>query len=188
MLSLNQTLSPTLLERRYRFTVQEFEFLCENGILQENQVELLDGFVLDTVITNLHYKWTLELHEQLLEALQEKAKVTRLTPIQLSKNTRLSPDFSIIPFHKYSSQIPNPQDLALVIEIGDTTLETDKGLSLERYAQAGIKEYWVIDAKCEKLEIYREPEGMEYRSKQTIDRDTKATMLEFPDVQLKWWI
>jgi Uma2 family endonuclease len=190
MLQTNQkqNLPSSILERRYRFTVQEFELLCENGTLHENQVELLNGSILDTVITNLHHQWTLELHETLLVSLAEKAKISRLLPVSLNKNTRLTPDFVVVALGRYSGQIPSIEDISLVIEIGDTTLETDKSVSLERYAQAGVGEYWVIDAKAEKLEVYREPEGLDYRSKQTFDKGSPAAMLEFPDVPIRWWI
>jgi Uma2 family endonuclease len=188
MSQTSQNLPPSILERRYRFTVQEFELLCENGTLHENQVELLNGSILDTVITNLHYQWSLELHESLLGSLAEKAKISRLLPVSLNKNTRLTPDFVVVALNRYTGQVPSIEDMALVIEIGDTTLETDKAVSLERYAQAGVGECWVIDAKAQKLEVYREPEGLEYRSKQTFDKGNPAVMLVFPDVPIRWWI
>lgn len=188
MQRIKQNLPNSMLERCYRFTVVEIESLCQANTIQRNQVELMDGFLLDKVVTNLQFDWSVQLHEQLLMVLQQHAIISRLTELVLSKNTSLLPDFTIIPLERYTGNVPNPDEAVLLIEISDTTLENDKGIKLQRYAQAGIKEYWVIDAKAARLEVYREPEGLEYRSKMTLSKGNTATMLEFPDVQLKWWI
>jgi Uma2 family endonuclease len=182
----NETLEPAL----FRFSIAAFDRLCEEGIFADQRVELIDGLILEVAPMNdLHYKWLLELHDVLFLALQGKARVSQQTPIKLEiSNTKPLPDFTIIPLERYSGNVPDPTEAALVIEISDSTLETDKGIKLQRYAQAGIKEYWVVDAKAEKLEVYREPEGNEYRSKQTLDKGKAATMLEFEDVPIRWWI
>jgi Uma2 family endonuclease len=174
----------------FKFSIAAFDRLIEEGVFADQRVELIDGLILEVAPMNdLHYKWLLELHDELFIALRGIARVSQQTPIKLEvSNTKPLPDFTIIPLERYSGNVPDPTEAALVIEISDSTLETDKGIKLQRYAQAGIKEYWVVDVKSEKLEIYREPEGFEYRSKQTIDKGNTATMLEFPDVQLKWWI
>ncbi len=174
----------------FKFSIAAFDRLSEEGVFADQRVELIDGLILEVAPMNdLHYKWLLELHDELFMALRGVARVSQQTPIRLEiSNTKPLPDFTIIPLERYSGQVPAPTEAALVIEISDSTLENDKGIKLQRYAQAGIKEYWVIDAKAEKLEVYREPEGIEYRSKQTIDKGSKATMLEFPEVPLKWWI
>ena len=174
----------------FRFSIAAFDHLCEEGVFADRHVELIDGLILEVAPMNdLHYRWLGALHDELFMALRGKAKVSQQTPIKLGiSNTKPLPDFTIIPLERYSGNVPDPTEAAMVIEISDTTLDFDKGIKLQRYAQADIREYWVIDAKASKLEVYREPEGMEYRSKQTFDAGSSAAMLEFPDVQVKWWL
>ncbi len=174
----------------YRFSIAEFDRLCEEGVFADRRVELIDGLIVEVPPMNdLHYKWLLEFHDELFLKLRGKARVGQQTPIRLeASQTKPLPDFTIIALEQYSGNVPTAAEVALVIEISDTTLETDKGVKLQRYAQAGVKEYWVIDAKAQRLEVYREPEGLEYRSKQTVDQGTEVAMLEFAGTFLKWWI
>lgn len=174
----------------FRFTIEAFDRLSEEGVFADHRVELIDGLIVEvSPMNDLHYKWLLELHDELFLKLREKARICQQTPIKLEiSNTKPLPDFTIIPISSYTGNVPDPSEAVLVIEISDSTLETDKGIKLQRYAQAEIKEYWVIDAKAKRLEIYRDPEGIEYRTKITFDEGESAAMLEFSDVLLKWWI
>ena len=174
----------------FRFSIEAFDRLSEEGVFADHQVELIDGLIVEvSPMNDLHYKWLLELHDELFLKLREKARICQQTPIKLEiSNTKPLPDFTIIPLSRYTGNVPNPSEAVLVIEISDSTLETDKGIKLQRYAQAEIKEYWVIDAKAKRLEIYRDPEGIEYRTKITVDEGKNAAMLELNDVPVKWWI
>src|SRR5437016_1235141 len=54
-------------------------------------------------------------------------------------------------------------DLMLVVEVADTSLQHDRDLKLPAYARAGIPEYWIVNLPERKLEIYRQPAGDDYQ-------------------------
>jgi Uma2 family endonuclease len=58
----------------------------------------------------------------------------------------------------YAARHPSPSDLALVIEIADTTLRRDRGVKLRSYARAGIPTYWLINLEARTVEVYTKPE------------------------------
>jgi Uma2 family endonuclease len=45
----------------------------------------------------------------------------------------------------YISRRPGPEDVLLLIEIADSSLEYDRDVKTPIYARAGIPEYWLVD-------------------------------------------
>jgi Uma2 family endonuclease len=63
----------------------------------------------------------------------------------------------------FQSGAPQPGDLALVVEVADTTLRFDLTMKAGLYARAGIVEYWVVDVTGRRLIVHREPAPGGYR-------------------------
>jgi len=58
----------------------------------------------------------------------------------------------------YAEQDAGPADVALLVEVADSSLAKDLDAKLKLYAAAGIQEYWVVDVRGRTLTIHREPE------------------------------
>lgn len=54
-------------------------------------------------------------------------------------------------------RLPGPGDVALVIEVSDTTLSYDRNVKLPRYAAAGVPEVWIFDLEEGRIEVYCDP-------------------------------
>jgi Uma2 family endonuclease len=59
----------------------------------------------------------------------------------------------------YQDGHPGAQDVALVVEVSDTTLERDRGTKRRIYARAGILVYWLINLIENRVEVYTNPTG-----------------------------
>ena len=59
---------------------------------------------------------------------------------------------------------PGPEDVLLVIEVSDATLEFDLKKKAQLYARAGIPGYGVLDINKRRLIVHREPVGDSYAS------------------------
>ena len=57
---------------------------------------------------------------------------------------------------EYVDQMPS--EALLIVEVSDTTLANDRTWKKSLYAQAGIKEYWIINLSGQQVEVYRRPE------------------------------
>jgi Uma2 family endonuclease len=81
-------------------------------------------------------------------------------PITLSDGEP-DPDGAVIRGSKkdYRTRHPTPDDLALVIEVADSTLARDRGIKLRSYARAGIALYWIINLIDRCVEVYAQPDS-----------------------------
>jgi Uma2 family endonuclease len=59
---------------------------------------------------------------------------------------------------------PTADQIALLIEVADTTLRFDLTTKKNLYARAGITEYWVLDLTNRKLVVHRDPVDGDYAS------------------------
>lgn len=67
----------------------------------------------------------------------------------------------------YAAALPRPDDIVLVVEVADSSLEYDRDEKLPRYAAAGIPEAWLADVDKQVLEQYSHPRHGQYGTKQT---------------------
>ncbi len=94
------------------------------------------------------------------------------------------PDITWLARKDYSRELPTPGDVLLLIEVSDTTIAKDRGPKLELYAEAGIREYWIVDINRRRLLVHRDPHGTTYGSMTTFVPGQEARTLVFPDISL----
>jgi Uma2 family endonuclease len=140
------------------FTVAEYRRMVEVGILSEDdRVELIDGEIIEmSPIGNRHAASVDVLGEITRERLGRGVIVRVQNPIQLDDFSEPQPDVSILKrrddFYRHAH--PRPEDVLLVIEVSDTTLEYDRKVKVPLYARAGIPEAWVVNIPEESIEVY----------------------------------
>ena len=59
---------------------------------------------------------------------------------------------------------PRPEDLRLVVEVADSSLNFDLTTKAALYARAGIIEYWVLDVTGRRLIVHRDEKAGGYAS------------------------
>ena len=66
----------------------------------------------------------------------------------------------------YRHRIPTPADVALLVEVSESTLGQDRGVKRTAYARDGIAVYWIVNLVDRQVEVYTRPvkEGR-YRSR-----------------------
>ncbi|BBD66731.1 hypothetical protein NIES4072_59940 [Nostoc commune NIES-4072] len=57
----------------------------------------------------------------------------------------------------YLAHHPYPEDILLVIEISDKTIDYDQTTKLSLYAEAGIYHYWIVNLPARQLEHHSQP-------------------------------
>lgn len=81
----------------------------------------------------------------------------------------------------YASGHPGPEDVLLLVEVGDTTAAWDRRRKLPLYAAAGITEVWLVDLPAATLEVCRRPEGASYRNVRLVGSGESLAPEAFPD-------
>ena len=77
------------------------------------------------------------------------------------------PDISIIrpDAEKYWKRHPGPADVGLLLEVADSSLDTDRIDKLGIYARENIPVYWIVNLIDRQIEVYERPLGTDYQSR-----------------------
>jgi Uma2 family endonuclease len=172
---------------RRAFTVHEYYLMAKAGILTEDdRVELLDGEIIQmTPIGSRHAYCVDRLTQLLVEGLARRAVVRVQSPVRLSEHSEPQPDVALLRADRsYAAAHPGPQDVLLLIEVADTSVETDRQVKVPMYARAGIPETWVIDLTANQVEVSRQPTSEGYRTTERVGRHGSVAPHAFPDLVL----
>ncbi len=144
----------------WRFSVEQYHQMIRLGILTEDDpVELLEGWIIHKMPKNPPHRAATKLTRNALEEILPSGwYVDAQEPITL-EDSEPEPDVVIVRGNTrdYLDRHPGSQDLALVVEIADSTLERDRTSKKRMYARAGIPVYWIVNLCERQLEVYTEP-------------------------------
>lgn len=174
---------------RFKLTVEQYHRMGEAGILHEDdRVELIDGELFRMApIASLHAGLVSRLSRLLIERTAGRAVVSPQNPVILSEVTEPQPDLSVLRWRgdDYMGAIPMAADVLLVIEVADSTLHYDRDVKLRFYAESGVPEVWIVDARRRQLLAHREPVGRCYRSLQTLAEGDTAVCAALPQLRIE---
>jgi len=162
------------------------------GMFTDKRVELVGGTLLDMQpISREHAYATLSLSRRLGACLGEKGVVNTQNPLSINGNSEPLPDVFILkpPLEQYRQRLPQADDVLLIIEVAQSSLQTDRTVKLELYARANIPEYWVVNLVDGQLETHRQPDPKRGQYLETTIHysDEKVAPNAFPDCQLAWF-
>jgi Uma2 family endonuclease len=106
------------------------------------------------------------------------------TTFRLGETTFLEPDILVIGRDVRLAMLSG-REVALAVEIADSSLGYDLGRKPALYAEAGVAELWVIDANRLVLHRHREPFGAAYRDVEPLPADVVATPRAAPELALR---
>lgn len=168
----------TVQLERQLFTVDDYYKMAELGIISNN-VELLNGDIIKMSPTKSHHASIVDTLGDLLPplGLRDTIKARIQNPVRLNAYSEPEPDVALVKRKKdkYRHQHPQPEDIYLLIEVADATLEKDRQLKSSLYANAGILEYWIVNLLDYQVEVYRKPLGGEYLEKKTFQLEDKLS-------------
>jgi Uma2 family endonuclease len=94
------------------------------------------------------------------------------------------PDIAWVTFRRYADRRPLPEEVSLVIEVADTSLEFDTTVKAALYAAAGITDYWVVDLTTRGVIVFRDPRNGRYETRSTHRGDQPVSPLALPAASL----
>ena len=163
----------------FLLTIDDYYKMAEVGIISRDaRVELINGKVRHmSPVKSFHSSITDQLFDTLAFELRGKAMIKSQNPIKISDDSAPQPDLVVAKYYKhwYRKRHPEPEDIYLIIEVAQSSIQYDTGEKLKMYALAGIPEYWVIDLNDYKIRVYRQPDGDKYLFEEIIDETGIAT-------------
>ena len=155
------------------WTVAEYHRLVDQGILDDQPVELLAGEIVVMSPEGVpHASISVDAGEYLMRLLGQRAQMRQAKPITLTAvDSEPEPDLAVVERlgPAYRDHHPYPENVFWLIEYANTSLSKDLDQKKRLYAEAGIPEYWVVNLRDMTVLVFRDPGAGTYQTEQTLD-------------------
>jgi Putative restriction endonuclease len=145
----------------YHMTPRQFYKAIEAGVFGENHFELLAGLPFLLRDAPPHILASMSVHNGLFGlASRPRWLVSKPHRLVLGRWRPLA-DAVVLrgPDTTYGTRLARGDDVALLVEVADTSYAKDSGPKLRRYATFRIPLYWIVDLNRRIVEVYTEPFG-----------------------------
>ena len=142
-----------------RWTRREYDRMVELGILGEDDpVELIDGEIVTMAPEGrTHASAVRRAHIALQRVFGPQRYVQVGLPMAPDDVSEPEPDLAVLPGTVEDFEGEHPATALLVVEVAESSLRFDRKRKLGLYARSGIPEYWIVNLKHGRLEVYRDP-------------------------------
>ncbi|OWY65643.1 hypothetical protein B7486_40980 [cyanobacterium TDX16] len=171
------------------WTVDEYHRMFEADILTtEDRVELLEGRIIQMSPQQPpHAATTQRTWKYLYRLLLDKADIRVQLPITLRPNSEPEPDIAVVRINsrEYIDAHPTADDIFLLVEVADRSLNSDRTSKARIYAQVKIAEYWIVDVNARQVYILRGPGEETYQQETILSEDAKLPLLALPEIEVE---
>jgi Uma2 family endonuclease len=161
--------SALLASGLYRLSVRQYDRMVQDGTIHEDaRVELIEGLLVTKMGKKRPHvqagKKGLKAFEQIIPRGWHVAKED---PIVASDWSKPEPDLAIVrgEVEEFDERDVVAADVALVVEIAESSLSVDRVDMARVYAAGGIPVYWIVNLVDRQVEVYTSPgaEGCQSR-------------------------
>jgi Uma2 family endonuclease len=153
--------APTALPLR-RFSVDEYHRMIRDGYFaEEEQFELLEGLIVEKMSRDPVHDAAVEIALALLQARVPAGWRVRPQCAATTSDSEPEPDLAVVAGtpRDHLTRHPGPRDIALIVEVSNTSLSGDRTLKARIYARAGVAAYWIVNLIDRQVEVYTDPTG-----------------------------
>jgi Uma2 family endonuclease len=166
------TTPPQAFPGLYRFSVSQYDQMIRDGMIGENdRVELIEGLLVTKMGRNRPHIVAGNLGlEALTRIVPQGWYVAKEDPVAVSEWSKPEPDLAVVrgKAKDYLDRDVTAADVALVVEIAESSLLSDRSEMTKVYAKAAIPVYWIVNLVDRQIEVYTEPSQEGYRSRQDL--------------------
>jgi hypothetical protein len=158
----------------YKLSVEQYQRMGEVGILTGRpKIELIEGYLVEKEKINPPHALSLGRISRALHALIPPGWCVRSQMDITLTGSQPQPDAVIAAgdIEDYADHHPGPGDIALVVEVAESTLDDDRTTKLRMYAADRIPVYWIVNLPEHQIEVYTQPRAGKnptYRQRQVI--------------------
>ena len=171
------------------FSLKHYEHMVACGAFEgpfQKRVELIQGEIVEMSPINIAHANCVTLLAEWGHDIvpRDRIMVRSQNPIRIAmSDSDPDPDVVWVERKEYSEH-PEPADVLLLGEVADTSLDFDRTIKREIYAEAGIADYWIVNLLDKVIEVHREPAGKTYRRKTIHRADEPIRPLALPEATL----
>ena len=176
------------MSRVAHFTLEQYELMAQAGAFDgehRQRVELIRGEIRERTPIGIRHGAVVDrLNQMSTHVLPAGTIVVRIqgTLAAPALESAPEPDVLWLAPQDYFQRHPEPGDVLLLIEVAESSLAYDTGEKAQLYAEAGIRDYWVVNLLEDCVEVFRQPEPAGYQSRQVVRGNDEIRPLAFPDV------
>ncbi|HEX6372262.1 MAG TPA: Uma2 family endonuclease [Longimicrobium sp.] len=166
-----------------RFSRAAYYRLGEMGVLtKRDRVELIDGEIIEMSPISPRHSACVSRLARLLTPRVGSALVRFENPLALPDEYDPQPDVVVVRARDddYEESHPTSDEALLVVEVADSSLRYDRTVKVQRYADAGLPEYWLVDLTRNEVIVYQDPIAGEYRNARTYGLGESWTSMAIP--------
>jgi len=146
------------VQQEHYWTAEDFYRAAASGEFEDpDRLELIHGRLTRLMQGERHANLRVRVSRRLQRALSPPFFVRDENPLHIALDGEPVPDLMLNHQEEYAGRHPEPEDVALLVEVADSTVEYDTGEKALLYAQAGIADYWVVLAEAQAVLVFRQP-------------------------------
>ncbi len=157
-----QSPTPLLSVAGFRkFTPAQYHKLIDSGVILEGEpIELLEGYMVEKAVRNPPHQMSLRRLTARLPRVLPAGWFLEIQGAISLADSEPEPDGVILRGDETAcdGRLPTPADIALVIEVSDSSLAFDRRDKGRIYARAGIPVYWIVNIPERQIEVYTNPD------------------------------
>ena len=173
---------PEVRQRVSPLSVEEYHRL---GEFNENsrRTELIRGIAIEKMAKSpLHRILASRLYNLLLALLPEGFSVWKEEPLTLA-DSEPEPDISVVRGEEADFRAAHPTTAELVVEVAVSSAVLDRE-NATLYAEAGVKEFWIVLGPERTVEVYRRPEAGRYQEMHSFGLNDALECSSVPKVRI----
>jgi Uma2 family endonuclease len=172
-----------------KLTVPEYERIVATGVFDgknKRRIELIWGELREmNPIGSKHAMALNRLTQWSFKAAGERIWLRIQDPIAiLSAESEPEPDLVWAKPQDYTAHNPSADDVLLLIEVAESSLDFDRDEKARLYATAGIIDYWIVNLVDHAVEVHRDPRRRRYHSVASFAAGQSVQPLALPEVRL----
>ena len=174
---------PEVRERISRISVEEYHQLGEynqNG----RRTELMRGIIIEKVSKSpLHSTLGSLLYKLIFSQVAANFLVRKDEPLTFA-DSEPEPDVSVVHGRESDFKNAHPSTAELVVEVAVSSVALDRE-NASLYAEANVKEYWIVLGRESRIEVYREPKNGRYQQFRVYGAGETLVCASIPGLQLR---
>jgi len=156
-------LSPGLVP--YRVSVDQYEAMVEAGVFSKHdRLELIEGLLVVKMTKRTRHSTASELCRRTIEPVIPAEWHLRVEkPVRIpGRASEPDPDLSVVQgsVKDYLERNPDPGDVALVVEVSESSLTADQTEMVRVYGGGEIPGYWIVNLHDSLVEVYTDPNSV----------------------------
>jgi Uma2 family endonuclease len=153
-----------------------------NEIFPEQRFELIEGELINKMGQNPpNATLVAVLNGILSHVFPKRVRVQSAISLPDPEGIRSEPEPDIVVLKREITEFfhrhPGPEDIAVLIEVSDTSLQMDREIKARLYSRCGVEVYIIVDIPQRRVIVMQQPGPQEYSSVEIFEGDQSAVFI-----------